>query len=262
MFNTKVFVEPELEFGDSGRHQDPRVGLMEYGPLQPILGDCIRIGVIGTSETTQGFAEFIERCKSGIERKESPLINLFPPFPGIGNQNPFRCSFEVEADARRVLPKRDIDRLVAMTKQSQIVVESIEAFVEEAKALLEGSSRPDVIVLALPVELIIKVVNASFSSDDDDDDDANLNFRDYLKARMLSLKVPTQIVWPHLWDDNAKIPRKLKNTLRQSQDPATRAWNLLNALYYKAGRVPWRLPKSESEYKSVDCRQELTRDCH
>lgn len=250
MFNTKVFVEPELEFGDSGRHQDPRVGLMEYGPLQPILGDCIRIGVIGTSETTQGFAEFIERCKTGIERKESPLINLFPPFPGIGNQNPFRCSFEVETEARRVVPKRDIDRLVAITKQSQIVVESVEAFVEEAKALLESSSRPDVIVLALPVELIIKVVNASFSSDDDDEDDASLNFRDYLKARMLSLKVPTQIVWPHLWDDNAKIPRKLKNTLRQSQDPATRAWNLLNALFYKAGRVPWRLPKSESEYKS------------
>ena len=250
MFSSRVFAEPELEFGDGGRHQDPRVGLMEHGPLQPILGDCIRIGVIGTAETTDGFVQFIERCKTGIERKESPLINLFPPFPGIGNQNPFRCSFEVEAEARRVIPKRDIDRLVALSRQSEVVTSSVEAFVDEARALLESSSRPDVIVLALPVDLIIKVVNAGFSTDDDEDDDANLNFRDYLKARMLSLKVPTQIVWPHLWDDGAKIPRKLKNTLRQSQDPATRAWNLLNALFYKAGRVPWRLPKAESEYKS------------
>ena len=250
MFSTKVFPEPQLEFGDSGRHLDPRVGLMEFGPLQPYPGDVVRIGVIGTAETTDGFANFIERCKTGIERKESTLLNLFPPFPGIGNQNPFRCSFEVEPAARRVLPNRDIERMVGLAKQSDVVEASVDAFVDEARAMLEGSARPDVIVLALPVELIIKVVNARPMSDDDEDDDANLNFRDYLKARMLSLKVPTQIVWPHLWDDNAKIPRKLKTTLRQSQDPATRAWNLLNALFYKAGRVPWRLPRSEGEYKT------------
>jgi len=34
------------------------------------------------------------------------------------------------------------------------------------------------------------------------------------------------------------------------QDPATRAWNLLNAAFYKAGKVPWRLPPSEHEYKT------------
>jgi hypothetical protein len=29
-----VLPEPLLEFGDAGRHVDPRVGLIEYGPLQ------------------------------------------------------------------------------------------------------------------------------------------------------------------------------------------------------------------------------------
>jgi hypothetical protein len=69
-----------------------------------------------------------------------------------------------------------------------------------------------------------------------------------LKARILLLSVPSQIVWPTLWDDKAKIPRKLKETLRQVQDPATRAWNLLNALFYKAGKVPWRLPRQEGAF--------------
>jgi hypothetical protein len=64
------------------------------------------------------------------------------------------------------------------------------------------------------------------------------------------LSAPTQIVWPTLWDDKAKIPRKLKETLRQVQDPATRAWNLMNAIFYKAGKVPWRLPRSESDFKA------------
>ena len=46
--------EPELEFGDGGRHIDPRLGLLKYGPLQPILGDRISLGVIGTAETVEG----------------------------------------------------------------------------------------------------------------------------------------------------------------------------------------------------------------
>lgn len=250
MFNPKVLSEPLLEFGDAGRHLDPRVGLIEYGPLQPMAGDRVRIGVIGSAETADGFAQFIERCKTGIEGKKSPLTNLYPPFPGIGNQNPFRCSFEVEAAARRIIPVRDIERIIAIPKQSQAVRAAAELFAEQAIALLEGSSRPDVIVAALPVDLICKVVNARASAADDEDEDDDLNFRDLLKARMLLLSVPSQIVWPTLWDDKAKIPRKLKETLRQVQDPATRAWNLLNALFYKAGKVPWRLPRHEGEFKA------------
>ena len=90
---------------------DPRVGLIEYGPLQPMPGDRVRIGVIGTADTADGFTRFIERCTRGIEGKRSPLRNLYPPFPGIGNQNPFRCTFQVDAAARRIIPVRDIERL-------------------------------------------------------------------------------------------------------------------------------------------------------
>jgi hypothetical protein len=58
--------------------------------------------------------------------------------------------------------------------------------------------------------------------------------------------VPTQIAWPTLWDDKAKIGRKIKRTSnRRVQDPATRAWNFLNAIFYKAGKAPWRLPKGD-----------------
>ena len=55
------------------------------------------------------------------------------------------------------------------------------------------------------------------------------------------------MVWPTTWDDSIKIARKLsKLSGRKVQDPATRAWNLFNALYYKAGYVPWRLPREPS----------------
>jgi hypothetical protein len=93
---------------------------IKYGPLQTIAGDRVRIGVIGTAETADGFTQFIERCQTGIEGKKSPLTNLYPPLPGIGNQNPFRCTFEVDAAARRIIPVRDIERIIA-PKQSDAV---------------------------------------------------------------------------------------------------------------------------------------------
>ncbi|HKV55488.1 MAG TPA: hypothetical protein VJN94_12700 [Candidatus Binataceae bacterium] len=251
-FSPRVLSEPVLEFGDGGRHIDPRMGLVDYGPLQPIAGDGVRIGVIGTPETTDGIAKFIDRCRTGIDGKKSPLTNLYPPFPGIGNRNPFRCTFEVDPVARRIIPTNDIERIVRIAKQSDAVKVASELFGDNAGTMLEASSRPDVIIAALPVNLIEKVVNARSTSEDDDDseDDLDLNFRDLFKARTLLLSVPSQIVWPTLWDDKAKIPRKLRETLRQVQDPATRAWNLLNALFYKAGKAPWRLPRNEGDYKA------------
>jgi hypothetical protein len=221
---------------------------VDFGPLQAAAGDIVRMGVIGTSETVEGFSNFIDVCKIGIPAKKSPLTNLFPPFPGIGNQNPFRCVFEVDSACRRSIPLGDVRRLVGIPRPSDAVRASVELFVEQAEAMLESSTRPDVIVFALPVDLICKVVNAVVVDDEDDDDD--LDFRDLLKARLLHLRVPSQIVWPTLWDDKAQIPRKLKETFRQVQDPASRAWNLLNAIFYKAGKAPWRLPRKETDFKA------------
>jgi hypothetical protein len=249
-FQAQILAEPVLEFGGRGGHIDPRVGLMEFGPLQPVPGDRIKIGVIGTGATVDGFEKFLERCKAGIPGKPSPLINLHPGFPGMGNTNPFRCVFETDGSMQRRIPQSDIRKIAALPKQSDAIKAAAELFGDQARALLEGSSRPDVVVAALPVELIQKIVNARAvdeSEEDDVDADAPLDFRDLFKSQALLLNVPTQIVWPTLWDDDAKIPRKIRNTMRTVQDPATRAWNLLNALFYKAGKAPWRLPRKEGE---------------
>jgi len=102
----------------------------------------------------------------------------------------------------------------------------------------------------VPFDLIMRIVNDLGDDDNDDGGDEDIDFRDLLKAQTLHLQRPTQIVWPTLWDDRARIPRKLKG-MRRVQDPATRAWNLLNALFYKAGRAPWRLPRPESQHKTI-----------
>ena len=55
--------EPVLEFGDQGFHIDPRLGLARNGPLQPMPGDRVSIGVIGTAETVEGFEQWMDQAQ-------------------------------------------------------------------------------------------------------------------------------------------------------------------------------------------------------
>ena len=172
-FATRCLPEPDLEFGDGGRHIDPRYGLMTHGPLQPKLGDVIRIGVIGTSDTVDGVASFMERSMKGIPSDNTRLGNLHPGFPGMGNQNPFRCRFEIEAGATRTVLNKDVKAIQVIGKHPEAVRAAVEMFIDQARALLEGSTRPEVIVLALPKAVVEKVVNAyAFRDDEEREEDA------------------------------------------------------------------------------------------
>jgi len=249
----QLLEEPLLEFGNRGQHIDPRLGLLHHGPLQQMAGNRIVVGVIGTAETVEGLERWMERLESAIPGNSRKQPNLFPPFPGLEGENPFRCRFDMTRTARRVLPVRDVGEVVSIRNHGTAVEEAAVLFAEQASAMLEGSDKPDVIVAALPFDLITRVVNdipESTGAYDNDDHDQSVDFRDLLKAKTIHLQRPTQIVWPTLWNDHARIPRKLKQTTRQVQDPATRAWNLLNALFYKAGRTPWRLPRSDDQLKT------------
>ena len=266
-FPLDVLDEPMLEFGGGGRAIDPRMGLMEFGTLQPGTGDKVRLAVIGTADTVDGFDRFLERCRAGIEAPAGRLANLRPHFPGLGNANPFQCTFEVEAGGKAVLPRRDIERIIRERDDNAAVRAAVDLFVEHAVSIHESSARPDVVVCALPTELIERVVNDTVMPDGDDEPlpesvpaGQPLDFRDLLKARTVHLRSPTQIIWPTTWDDNQKINRKLNGRVRRNQDAATRAWNLFNALFYKAGRVPWRLATPEDGLKTSYCGISFYRD--
>jgi hypothetical protein len=110
-FETKVFDEPSLEFGDKYHHPDPRLGLFEAGPLQTPLGDVVRIAVVGNAKTVEDTKEFFKRAAGGFPGKSDKHPNLHPDFPGLGNQNPFRCKFEVPEGATAALAHAKIDKI-------------------------------------------------------------------------------------------------------------------------------------------------------
>jgi hypothetical protein len=256
IFKSSILDEPLLEFGDGGQHLDPREGLRRHGPLEPRSGDVVNVGIVGTEDTVSGFREFLAETGRGIESENQELINLNPHFPGLQNQNPFRCRFDVADAAIATLTRRQVQDIRSIARHDDAVRAAVELIKSQLSALMESSAKPDVIVLALPVPLIEKLVNARSddeleAAEEEDPGEDMLNFRDLLKAKTLHLDVPTQIVWPDTWDDAAKIPRKIKReSNRQRQIKSTRAWNLLGQLYYKAGKVPWRLLPQLGEYRT------------
>ena len=262
--------EPLLEFGGALRHLDIRFGIMDYGPFD--LGTegapkRIRLGIVGSVETVEGTARWVEACRTGFKAKESRQPNLFPPFPGTGFEETFRCEFVTSDELQRVLPPREVARLAIIPGQREMTRAVVGTISNEIGVLSERTVKPDVVLVALPLEIIERTYNARdvTGSEDGDETEAGseLNLRGMLKAACMRLRLPIQLLWPTTFDPTCKIPRKLKeNTDRRTQDPATIAWNLLTATYYKAGGLPWRLARDARQlrtsfvglsfYRSVD----------
>lgn len=254
-FETKIFPEPLLEFGDKHQHTDPRLGLFEAGPLQAPIGDAIRVAVVGNGKTVEDTQRFLESAASGVEGKRERHPNLHPDFPGLGNQNPFRCKYEIPEGATAIIAQSKIDKIRKEPHHLKAVEMAVDEIVQQLEGLDAGSNRPNVAIIALPVGLIERVWNAKVDShgttekEDSGGSDAP-DFRGMLKAKAMGLSFPIQIVWEDVFDDTARIPQKIKESRsRKIQDEADRIWNLLATLYFKgAGRVPWRKAPREGEF--------------
>lgn len=249
------------------RHLDIRFGLIEHGPFDFTIDrtKIVSVGLLGSSLTVDGFREWFSRCENEIPAKISKQPNLFPAFPGSGVGGPFRCWFEIAEHHQRVISPSMITSITAEPCNEIAIEKAVDLFTEEVRSLAEQDRPPDVVVCALPLEIIERVKNLRSegeeveeedqigdSEEDEDDEPFHKDFRGALKAATLAFKVPIQIVWPSTYDNSAVIRRKLaKLSQRKVQDEATRAWNLFCALYYKSGGMPWRMIRDQHEYSAT-----------
>lgn len=256
-FETTIFEEPQLEFGDRYQNPDPRRGLYMAGPLQTPVGDVLKIAVVGSSKTVEDTAKFLAAASVGFAGKTDKHPNMHPDFPGLGNQNPFRCKFEIADGATATVTQSKIDRVRKEPDHQKAVEMAVEEIYQQLLAIDESSNRPNVAIVALPLSLIERVWNAKVDGggtverEDSSGSDAP-NFRGMLKARTMHLSFPIQIVWEDALDEKTIIPRKVKeSSARKIQDEADRTWNLLTSLYYKgSGRIPWRRMPQEGEFSA------------
>lgn len=259
--------DPSLEFGE-GEAATPKTGLADFGPYSLRLGaghrDQLHLGIVGTPDSIRAAKSFLSRVEKGA-RSGSDNLALFPDFPG------FRAVFHSEPrlGVESVIGARQLQDALSR-RPREAFKSAVELWAEGVASLTEREVRPDLVVCALPPELLERcrrieqplprelVIAARreqarrrsgqgslFELDSDDSieqatDPAaeDLLFRDFrlaLKARAMQARIPIQILTDHTWEDG-----------KANQDPATRAWNLSVALFYKAGGIPWRArPRTE-----------------
>lgn len=246
-FQGAVLVEPELEFLGGGRHIDIRFGLSDYGPLDAgtdLAPSTIRVGLIGTPATIEGAREWLERCRDGIDARDSRQPNLHPGFPGFSADSPFRAILAFDNRLERPIPQREF---LALSKSGAVVEGAVELFMAEMTHVVE-KAHVDVFICALPPALL-ELMGTPDAVDPTDDSevgpDESPDFRRLLKAHAMRLRTPIQLVLPGTYARSGRARTNFERE-RQLQDEATRAWNFHTALYYKAGGTPWRLVRDPS----------------
>lgn len=244
--------EPELEFG-TGKHIDIRFGLMQHGPLDrfsSLAPQRVRVGLAGTPETVEGVQKWLEHCRNGIAAKESNQPNLFPRFPGFGEETNLQAPLITDSQLQRTIRTQEFDNLCKARKSAKVINEAVEIFLAELQ-LLKEKALADVFVCAVPMNLLkfmteedILVANEEGVAEEEQKRD----FHHLLKAKAMKLGKPVQIILPMTYDEKKRLSQKRRtDRVRRLQDEATRAWNLYTALYYKAGGTPWRLVRDPSQ---------------
>lgn len=222
----EFIAEPQLEFGYTGRHQEQRAGLVLHGPADIEMDGrptMMRLGLIGLRRDMFELQTWLERCSDGIDgRSDTTLNTLFPAFPGTRDDSTFRVDLQFPEEGRRELTQARLREVAAAGTDSEKIMVAADMVAEEVQALLDQAT-VDVVLIARPPKIPDGVAAGS---------QVGLNFHDILKARCITASAPIQVIRGRTWKGGAGV-----------EDEATRAWNLMTALYYKCGGKPWRLAR-------------------
>ena len=116
MKNLVYYKEPKLTFGQNQTAEDPRDGLLLFGPCEKFSLHSVKAGVIGTRNGITSYNEFVKRLKSPIISKrivygkEIEIEAQRPSFTG------FEATFGVEWNEdpviSKVLEEKEIEKIL------------------------------------------------------------------------------------------------------------------------------------------------------
>lgn len=253
-FDVHRLAEPLLEFG-SGTDSRVKEGLTAGGPYSLQLGPRhpaqIRLGLVGPSEDVAAVKQFLARMSTFIPSLGDQEVQR-PSFPGFSLTYQSELQFDPSWDHLI----RDADLSASLAEPEQVAfTKALQLWSHGLEELSQRDPPPDVILCAVPNQVIEHCGTVNFGERDEKRwatptlfDDPNTieattgptglldrDFRRALKAAAMRVSTPIQIVTPNLY--GARSDRY--------DDPASRAWNLSVALFYKAGGAPWRLADPE-----------------
>ena len=271
--NIEFIEEPLLQFGYEQSLDYPRDGLFLFGPVHdgPRV-DVVRYGVIGTTDGVEHFRKWSKRVQSFIEPPVgSHGVSAYNvPFPGF--EQAFRAKWPREPHCTLAAISRDkLLRVLRIANRHEAVKSAVDLYFDELVAEHDrNESPPDFWFVVIPEEVYRygrskssvpvgervagkvlitekRAINLETQRSlfRDEEEQAivfkySKDFRRQLKARLLQHKIVTQLVRETTLNPEAFVSEK-GYPLRRIEDPATIAWKLSTAAYYKAGGRPWQL---------------------
>ncbi len=266
--------EPELIFGHNQALEDPRDGLSLFGPLKENSPFGINYGLIGTEAGINRFYRWLKTTKSLLAHNEVSKRILWIPFPGF--EEIFRIPFADEAITTKIVDAEILKQILKDDDAFQRVYKAVDLFEEPIREFYKRADEGINIWFAISPESVFKECRPKSTIDDplkivsrdaikkrkeiakltrggqefifngQEQDYFAYNFdndfRRQLKARLIlnNIKDPVQIIRESTLTQQDFLD-KWGNPERDLEPDSQVAWNLLSAIFYKAGGKPWKL---------------------
>lgn len=281
--NLKYLAEPNLTFGFGQKTIDPRDGLMLYGPFdQKKVNGPKTIGIVGPLDLRKKMISYLHRLHAPFLNDNSSR----PSFPGL--QAAFGVSINFENIVELDIPQSELERYKRYSDNHQRIFNWTSLYFNSLQTYTkEEEISVDVWIIVIPEFVYLygrpqskipassdnikeglsskkrKEPNyASLFPELQEEEDRlreaykyEVNFHNQLKAKLLSIKIVSQIIRQSKID-----PILTQNCSLQEQYLETaKAWNISTTLYYKLGGLPWKLGSVRPQvcylglvYKKVD----------
>lgn len=258
--NIRHIEEPLLKFG-FGEDVCPRNGIRLFSPydIQKVRPQTIKLGIIGKGESIEIVTNWLEESKRHIDSKvKNNQPKLFTDFMGFKKDEAFTSEILYDEGYIRKINNTDFEDTSTSETFEKLIQNIAQLYLNEIEWLSKNKS-PDVILCVLPENFAKKFLPDNLKTQTSEDEliqiddkiietnedienelgvesEEEQNFRRYLKAKAMKFGKPIQIL-----RDRIGLPTS------EMQDPATIAWNLFTALYYKASGTPWGIVKKKSD---------------
>ncbi|TAM46997.1 MAG: hypothetical protein EPN55_03500 [Gammaproteobacteria bacterium] len=269
--------EPQLEFRFGQKVSYPRDGLYLFGPVDAAREPRqVRYGVIGTATSLRRFKEWAAQVSSFIDvpppRRMSKAIQAHHvAFPGFNEaffatwpKEPPRAITDIDEhqllhsmhianrhEAIKTVVDVFVDRLVADRKRDEdppsfwyVVIPEFIYELGRPQSTVAAVDRVTGKITLKEKEVARLAIQPTLFGQAEEEAEVYKyarNFRRQLKARLLDHQIVTQIVRETTLTPHEFLKENRKDLKRRVEDPATIAWKLCTASYYKSGGRPWQL---------------------
>lgn len=271
--NLKHIKEPKLTFGNGQTAEDPRDGLMLFGPNEQFKRNSIKAGVVATKDGLEKYKGFVRRLQSPIFSRKIMYGKEYDNEVQRPSYTGFEATFGIEWNEEPVLKKyldvSTIENILSIDRKPERTRKLVDYYTNK---IIESRGRDDkqidiwfvVVPRSVYMECrynskgkdisskekkqieLLKLGQVSLFEEFDEEllaleklKDDSTDFHNLIKAELLKNKIqsPIQvIVEPTLEFKDKLLLKQLGDDMK-----AHLAWTQSVAVYYKLGNKPWLL---------------------